>query len=423
MVSLAAVNAFAVAPVSYTENFISDGTEIPVQFRAWVPGDVTRIRGLFVTFPGWHGSQEGITGNETWQRRLTQMGYGVVGFRDASDENTAYWGTTSEEAHSNFQMMLELVAESFGRPEIVNAPVMLDGISQGGFVAGQLASLIPERTLGFIADKGYWHFDFEEGIYPTPGLVIVGEYDDTVDPQYIHPSFASARAAGADMAYLVEWHTPHHETSENMRITYMNQIIRARYPEGELPSLVPGNPLQLNETVGWLAEASQPDEYGNPIYNPAPASAPEPDYTLDPLLASWLPTETMNRVYLSHNDDTFNSPPLDIGIWWNLFPGMVELYFELDELPWQRMNIFHEEELVAVLTPETSPLRYNYVASKNGLHTFYAEAEYEEGGEMKTTSNYFTTTISGVIPEPSSLCLLLGAMLSTLAMPRRGLVR
>ena len=80
--------------------------------------------------------------------------------------------------------MLNSVANSFGHPEISNAPVLLDGVSKGGFSAGILASFVPDRTLGFIADKGYVFATLDESVYSAPGAIIAGERDDIVPPGF-----------------------------------------------------------------------------------------------------------------------------------------------------------------------------------------------------------------------------------------------
>ena len=73
--------AQAVAPVSYNANFQAHGNNVPVQFRAWIPDGYERIKGLIVSLPGSRGDHRGIVSNTQWQFRLSQMGYGIVGFR------------------------------------------------------------------------------------------------------------------------------------------------------------------------------------------------------------------------------------------------------------------------------------------------------------------------------------------------------
>jgi hypothetical protein len=352
--------------------------------------------------PGSRGDHRGIVSKSLWQFRLSQMGYGIVGFRDLLDYGADYWGGHEAEARANLQLVLDSIASSFGHPEISNAPILLDGVSKGAFSAGYLASFVPDRTLGFIADKGYGFGTVDDSIYSAPGAIIVGERDDIVLPATLHNAFSITRQFNANNAFMVDWNRGHLETTENLRLAIMDQMIRARYPRGDVPSTVPGHPLELKEPGGWLAEAAQIDGFGVPIYNPVPVIAPEGTYPLDPTKASWLPTAAMAAIYESHNDDTFQTKPVQMSAV-SFFGGKLLLNIAVNGISSSHLELYRNETLVAVLDPSNGPIRFTYRPKEKGLQTFIAKARYESNGDVKYTSNYFTTVVQGVVevPEPA----------------------
>ena len=380
---------------------------MPIQFRAWLPDGFEKIKGLIISLPGTRGDQQGITGNSQWQFRLSQMGYGIVGFRDG-DFGSDYWGSGLDEGNANLQLVLDSIANSFGHPEIKNAPILIDGVSKGGFAVGHLASLVPERTLGFIADKGYSYGALDDQIYSAPGVAIAGRYDSVVPATGLQQAFTIGRLFDLNLAFVVEWRTSHVETTENLRLAIMDQMIRARYPHVHLPSLAPNEPLTLNEPTGWLGEAPQIDDQGALVYNPLPIIAPESAYPLDPLKASWFANATLATIFQSHNDDTFSTKPLQMSV---ISPinGKIRMRFSVNGIVSHRLELYHEEELIGIFDPSAGPIQFTYEARQNGLHTFIGKAEYVSNGETKYTTNYLASVVQGVVivPEPVGITLFI----------------
>jgi hypothetical protein len=401
---LVAVDAAAFSPVSYQTNFKTQGVNVPVQYRAWIPEGFDRIKGLIITLPGSRGDHQGITSNSLWQFRLSQMGYGIIGFRDVST-GAGYWGADSTEVHANLKLVLDSVANSFGHPELSNAPVLLDGISQGGFNVGHLASFIPERTLGFIADKGYYAGMFDNQIYTAPGVVIAGFSDQTVPATSLYQQFQFGRQYNLNLGFITEWRTSHAETSENLRLALMDQMIRSRYPHGQLPSLLPNQPLALNQPTGWLAEAPLLEQ-GQLVYNPAPVVAPEGSYPLDPQQASWFLNETVATIFQSVNDDTFAIKPIQMTA--RTLLGKIRLDLAVNGILSDRLELYHNNQLIAELDPSLGPIQFLFTPRQNGLHTFIAKTEYVSNGETKYTSNFLTALAAGVVevPEPAAFAMI-----------------
>lgn len=394
-------------PVNYNANFQAYGGAVPVQYRAWLPDGYDRIKGLIISLPGSRGDHRGIVSNSLWQFRLMEMGYGIVGFRDQLDFGYDYWGGDASEARSNLQLVLDSVASSFGHPEIANAPVLLDGVSKGGFAAGYLASFVPDRTIGFISDKGYALGTVDSSVYSAPGAIIPGVRDDIVPAAGLHQAFSYSRIFNAHSALMVDWDRGHLETPENLRLALMDQFIRARYPRGVYPSLTPGQPLVLNQNSGWLAEAPQLNDQGMLTYEPPPLIAREQDYPLDPTEASWLPSTTMTMLYEAHNDNTFRGRPVQMTVL-NPTGGQVSMRIAVSGINSNYLELYRNDVLLATLDPSSGPLVYSYVARERGLHTFIAKAFYQDGGQTRYTMNYLTTVIHGVVevPEPTGAAVV-----------------
>ena len=101
----------------------------------------------------------------------------------------------------------------------------------------------------------------------------------------------------------VDWGAGHEVPRFDMSMAFIAQAIRERYPHGQLPSLQPGSPLQLNtiqQTDGWLGQANTYDSGVVPIT--WPEIAPYGAYSQDPNQAAWLVNETMAMVYRAHNE-------------------------------------------------------------------------------------------------------------------------
>ncbi len=408
------------APVNYNFNFNYLGSNVTVQARAWLPEGTNQLKGLILSIPGSGNDTRGLTGNSLWQFRLPQMGFGLVGFRDIQGF-PVLTGASKEETTANLQLVLDAVANSFAHPEIKNAPVILDGISKGGYNVGYLATQIPERTICYIADKGYVSpfASFEDN--QVPGLAIAGAHDETVPPDVIQPNFSLSRTNEAKLAQLVDWQHGHLATNQITKLAFMDQALRVRYPENQLPSLTPGKPFPLVDVShlagAWLGEANQLDVNLDYVPIDSPVITSEAIYPGDPTLASWLPTEAMAMVYRAHNDNRFIVDPIQMNVG-NPFNGKVAIDLSVNQITSNVLRLYHNEDLIATLDPSAGPLSYTYKAKENGLHTFIAVADYFSDGVLKQTSNYTATVVAGVVrvPEPGTAMLVLIG--SVLCLPR-----
>jgi pimeloyl-ACP methyl ester carboxylesterase len=423
VLGLLAPDVIAAGPVNYTSTFVDSvsGASVPVQLRTWLPDDVERVRGMVVAIAGNGGDIRNITSNGSWQAKLNAIGFGIIGVRGIPFTT---WGETPAVAASNIQSMLDGAAVAMGRPEIGNAPIFPFGFSNGGFQASNLAALAPERVLGFLGDKGAFPEALSSPAKQVPGFIAPGAFDAVVTPDYLRFVFDDWRLQGAEVGLAIDW-TDHGQTTADFRFSILGQLIKSRYPQGQLPSTTPNDPLELvpvEFSSGWLVESNPVEMAGpTPIVTPIewPAIAPQPDYPLypvNPSLPSWVVNETMALVLRAHNSrpagDAIRLQVLNASNG-NVDGGAPIELSVIGPAP-DEVLLYHENELLATLVTGM-PLRYSYTPRESGIHTFIGIARYGEGDGARYTSDYVVVGAAYVpVPEPGTELLSCGVLLAAL---------
>ncbi|HEX3357052.1 MAG TPA: hypothetical protein VHS31_08785 [Tepidisphaeraceae bacterium] len=410
----------AATPVNFTVNMVDAGQTVPVQFRAYIPDGVDRIHGLVFNLPGTAKDTRNVTTNGSWQSILPGMGFGIVGLRDTlGNTDVTYWGNTPAEGQANFQAVMDAVANATNHPEISNAPVVLDGLSKGAYAASYIALMVPDRTVGYVCDKGFGaafvpNLD-QTQLSKTVGLCIAGTADQTVFPALTDQAYVSARFDGAHVGLAMDWNIAHADTDPKIRYAFIAQAIRARYPTGQVPSLTPGQPLQLVSNISnpWLGQVNQlnlADDYVSstyiPITWPKIAALSDTQSGLDPSADSWLPTKAMAMVYQAQNQGTFNSTtrPLQLSVLNAVNTSVnngqaIDLGITLTGLTSNHIELYHNEDLIAVFNQSTGTQQFLYTPTENGLQTFEAIATYSVNGVDSFTSDFAVVGVS--LPEPA----------------------
>jgi hypothetical protein len=409
----AAIPAVGQAPVSFSETFYSYGNSVTVNFRAWVPPDLDRVRGIVFSIPGTGGDTRNITTNGSWRGKLTGMGFAILGvqYTTVPTGGDVYWGAGGEEITANMLNMIDGMADALGRPEIVNAPMIIEGVSHGGFATNDIVQSIPERVLGYVEDKGTTYLWADPAkhaaISQVPGLLVLAETDDAVPPPNVYESFKSLRQINGRVAEEVDW-TGHQNTHPDTKFAFVDQVYRLRYPHGQVPSLEPGNllaPVELPLSSGWVGEVNPVgsifDPYVLPIEWPEIMPEDEHEYVYGPEEVSWLPNEAMAMVYRAHN-----AVPAGIGRTAlaievvndadrNVNGGApVDLGISLSEIVYTGIDVYHEDELIAQLDYSSGTQHVFYTPTETGIHTFVAVASYEYSGETHYTSKYTTVGVA-----------------------------
>jgi len=274
--------------------------------------DVPRVRGVIFLNPGSGGDWRFRANDTVWQEAARSLGFAVI----ATTQDTGYISTTETAARASLNAILTSAATATGRVELVNAPIVSTGFSLGAFVSTEWVRHVPERTLAIVAHRGGWpltggaHLADSRKVH---SLMIPGSIDDNglTNATYMANWFTTFRDTAITdgrAAYAMDWLTGH-DSFENqgwsMAWTWIAESIAQRYPTGQLPSLTPGNPLVLNDTAvssGWLGERVYALSSNGSDFKSFPAVAPSVSYSAStPGLASWLPNETVARVYRAFN--------------------------------------------------------------------------------------------------------------------------
>jgi hypothetical protein len=406
-----AAPAQAASPIDFSLDWTHYGETSEVRFRAWIPDGLDRVKGIMLALPGSGGDVRNVTVDRTWQSRLPAMGFGIVATVDVP--NPVYWGGTSAEVQANMQSMLDALATAYSRPEISNAPIFATGQSKGAFGASWVAEKMPERTLGFFSDKTICQADDDIGnALNVPGLGVAGIGDGLVPEVLARNDFDSWRSRGAEVGLAVE-PGAHGRTRSDLWFSYIDEVLKLRYPQGQVPSLEPGNPLVLNTinaSDGWLAETA-PLEGTSFVPVEWPEIAPASEYTGDPTIATWLPSETMAMVYRAHTHRPVGMAPnaLTVYVENEAIEGVqYAVFVEHYGVVFEDVDIYHENQLIAHLDYDPDTLRVPFTPTNIGNHTFIAAAEYLYEGETHYTSAYATYHVPELpkaVPEPAAALL------------------
>ncbi len=242
----------------------------------------------------------------------------------------------------------------------------------------------------------------------VPGLMVIGAYDSVYPSYQAHGDFIDRRDDMAGrVAQQIDW-TGHVATNPDTTFAFLDQVYRMRYPQGQLPSLVAGNPLPLVDiplSSGWLGEVNGLDfNTGNmsPIKWPAINAAAGYQFVDGPWERSWLPNEAMALVYRAHNAvpagislNALTFTPAN-AIDGSVSSGPIELRVNLTETPYTGIDIYHENQLIAHLNHSNIAQHVLYTPTETGIHTFIAVAAYQYNGQTHYTSKYATVGVASI---------------------------
>jgi pimeloyl-ACP methyl ester carboxylesterase len=277
--------------VSNVESF-SDSRKLATTL--WYPEDVTTIRGVIV-FTGGQGSgvsndTRAFADNPFWQAFGESLDFALVG--------TQFTGSYTDASAGPGKALLDSLASlatQTGHPELANAPLLLEGFSNGGFFSYTFAAFAPDRVIAFCLNKsGYARAPLTAAFLAVPGLLIWGsEEPATGTPTVIHGLVQEGRKQHALWAELKEWGRQHEEGSvERVYAPFFADMVAARYPDFMDPRTGPVPLRALRESDGYLGDHSDAS-----IETNMPKIAAYADYTGDKLAASWLPNGGIARLW------------------------------------------------------------------------------------------------------------------------------
>lgn len=291
-------------------DFMAVSSGYTASYRVFVPlsVDAPVVRGVIMIYGGTGGDYRYYVDDPILQDAARCLGFALIGA-----DSYGYGAIGTSQAPASLQTILTAAANATARPELVNAPIISTGHSLGGFSSCRWAAYAPQRTLAVVGQRG------SEGPYASelaasrkvPLMIIPGSADTNgiTNPGTmisVYRQWRGAAAPDGHGSWAVDWTMPHDSFGNQtwpMVWTYIAEAISTRYPTG-VPSTTPGNPVTLVEIPlesGWLGQNAYVTSSTGSDRSSFCNIAPYNDYVGTKTDASWLPNETVARVFQAFN--------------------------------------------------------------------------------------------------------------------------
>lgn len=255
-------------------------------FALHVPANVNHVRGILMALGG-PNTQGFALGTPFGAPPAVEGALQELGamFRDlAAERGLAILGsgrmgpTAYPNEPASDQLLLDAIAQAAtltGRTDLLDAPLLLYGMSGGGPEATGFTQRNPERVLALFLKVPVSAGPLTGQALHVPAYMVLAELDAFVDNTMLSATFEAHRAAGAPWAMALEPGVPHHLLSPAQReltVDWMRAI---------LPLGIAGPFRQNPPQVGWLGDP----ETGQ--------IAPARTFAGDRSAASWFPTRPL----------------------------------------------------------------------------------------------------------------------------------
>jgi pimeloyl-ACP methyl ester carboxylesterase len=269
------------APVFGAELSAHEGISIQFgDFGLHVPANVNHVRGILVALggPNTRGFALGtpfgapLPATEASLQELGAMFRNLAAERGLAILGSGRSGYPNNPATD--QLLLEAIAQAAtltGRPDLLDAPLLLYGMSGGGPEAWGFTQRNPERVAALFLRVPPSAGPLTGQALRVPAYMVLAELDAFVNNTILTATFEAHRAAGAPWAMALEPGVPHHSLSPAQRDLTVDWM-RAILPLGK------AGPFRQNSPqVGWL---------GDPATGQI---APVRTFAGDRSAASWVP--------------------------------------------------------------------------------------------------------------------------------------
>jgi hypothetical protein len=261
------------------------------EFRLWYPNSARFVRAVLVLVPGANADGRPNVYDRYWQAFASRNEIALLGchFTD-KPHGEPFIENYANAAQGSGQALLDaLTAFSIrtDHSELVNAPLLLWGMSAGGEFNYEFTAWKPERVVAFIVNKGGIYFSalLPAAARRVPGLLFVGEEDLESRKHIIAGLFALNRRASALWALAEEPKVGHVVgRSQEMAAIFFDAILSLRVRSDA--SAASSAPLALLEERSGIV-----GELVNGGLQPA-SDNPDPTH-----LTAWFPTERVARAW------------------------------------------------------------------------------------------------------------------------------
>ncbi len=147
-----------------------------------------------------------------------------------------------------------------GHPELVDAPFLFFGHSNGGMMTHNYATLKPEKCIATLVNSGGSYIESLPDIETlnVPSIFIAGEKDWPGISDQIINHFYVNRPRGALWAHLIMQNRGHSLGKETIKLYYLlaEEALKMRYPSDQSPINGPVSLIELTENSGWLSDST-----------------------------------------------------------------------------------------------------------------------------------------------------------------------
>lgn len=321
------------ASTVYDINDNTDGST----YRVSLPPGTDPVRGILFWWPGTNGDDRHFTTDPNFRKIADQWRFAIVSPKGNYDSSPNAVQFSQPKLAFLFDRLSQ-IAKTTGRPEIINAPFVLSGMSAGAYSTSSSLCIWPERTIAAIAQEGWTGFPFS-AYYPNftappalaqeiPALNLGGQLDLTQSPpSSTFPAMNGYRARGLTRsAVAMCWGRNHTfgntgATYNSVALYWLDQVMASgRYLPAQTPTASDAPVLgSLPIANGWWGArnctntASYGLSGGSSSYLNIGSDAAFTGVkdVSNALVDSWLPTESAARAYrafVSLPTITFSTP-------------------------------------------------------------------------------------------------------------------
>lgn len=299
-------------------------------YRVSLPPGTDPIRGILFWFPGSGGDDRHFTTDPNFRKIADQWRFAVASPRynyDSAPNRTEF----PQPKLAFFFNRLSQIAKTTGRPEIINAPFVLSGMSAGSYSTSRSLGVWPERTIAAVAQQGWTlpprdifgayvsNFVFNSLSREIPAINLGGQLEGTQSPpSSIFPAMNAYRKSFGltRSAVAMCWGRGHTfgntgATYNSVALYWLDQVMASgRYLPEQAPTASTAPVLgSLPLANGWWGARNSTNTKGTSNFYELPGGSSRflnigPDSTYagvkdvnDALVDSWLPTESAARAY------------------------------------------------------------------------------------------------------------------------------